>query len=163
MHVREVRPNGCDRSDRILLFDVGVKRVVHGGNVGVPDRGDMRGQIGHCVDKITLEPVDCLEGDRNPMLAGDLAGSPMKIDGAAPLVLGWRLAGKMAERRVQWSAHDLRAQRRATFNDPFDMLQRRCALLGRRANRVHVHAWNNSNPRRLEVEAFQMVAELGVM
>ena len=138
--MREMTPHGCDRRDRVLFLDVGVKRVVHAGNVRMPDRVEMRRQVGHRGEKIAFEPIDRFDGDGDSARARDLAGRLVKVDAASTLLLGRRRAGEMAERRVERPADDFRAHRRDAFDDPFDVLQGGRALFPRLANRVHVDA-----------------------
>ncbi len=127
------------------------------------DCAEMRGQVRHGVDEIAFEPVDCFDGDRDPMFASDLAGGPMEVDRALALVRRRRLAGEVSERGVERTAKDLRAQGRGTLDDPVDMLQSRRALFRRRANRIHVQAWKDGSTRRFEAETLETAAKLGVL
>jgi hypothetical protein len=122
VHMIDLRDVGSDDPDRILLFDIGVERVVQEAAIGFVHLSDNVRGIGECIEHVALEAVRWLDRKLN-VVSRRMGGVFVHAHSVGAFGFRWRVAGEDAEGLVERPAKRLTARGRQTVDCPFEMIE----------------------------------------
>ena len=150
VHVIDLRDVGRDHPDGILLLDVGMERIVQKAVVGFVHLSDDVGGIGDRIEHVALEAVQRLDRELDVMSRRVKGGVFMHAHNIGAFGFCRRLAGKDAERLVEWSAQRLPLRGGQTVDRPFEMIKSGGPDGGICADAIAFRVWDDCDCRSPE-------------